>query len=74
MAWNNDPAVRALGVFCNEHGLAIGILFGLKDDGHTVEVITYGKTAELCRVAKGMGDQVWDLIEEGAISPESSGD
>ena len=72
MAWNSDPMVRELGAYCDKHGIAMGVLFGLEDNGDKVRIVTYGQNAKLCKVAKHMGDQTWKLIQAGEITPESS--
>lgn len=69
MAWNSNPQVRDLGAYCDKYNFPIGVFFGLKRNGKTIEVVTYGKSRELCTIAKKLGDQTWDAIESGIISP-----
>ena len=69
MPWNSDPMVRDLAGFCSLHGFPLGVFVGLSHTGERVQVVTYGRTARLCNVAKGMGDQTLELIQAGKIAP-----
>lgn len=66
MAWNSDPKVRDLGAYADKHDFPEAILIGLRR-GKNFEVITYGKTAQLCKEAKKVGDQIFDRISTGEI-------
>lgn len=62
MAWNDDPAVRDLAAYAKSRGCIMGVFYGVKSDGETFTVATYGKTVKLCKAAKIAGDQLFEMV------------
>ncbi len=54
---------------CEKYNAPIVIVFSLLDKGDTVNVMTYGATKALCRVAADLGKQITDKVMSLEISP-----
>ena len=68
MAWNSDPVIRDLGKYAGRHKFKQAVVVGIKDNGK-FEVVSYGKTAALCKKAKFLSDQIYNNILGGEITP-----
>lgn len=69
MAWNSEPTVRDLGKYADKHNFKQAVVVGIKDG--KFQVVSYGKTAELCGKAKYLADQIYTEIEAGNISVDA---
>jgi hypothetical protein len=69
MAWNSDPVVRDLGKYANKHNFKQAIVVGIKKGGK-FQVVSYGKTSELCGKAKIAADSIFNNITNGDIEIE----
>jgi len=65
MTWRDDPRIRQLEPYAEQHGYATIVLFAIHDNGTEYTVTTYGKTAKLCKAAKQAGDAIHELIQSG---------
>ena len=78
MPWNDDPALRDLAAYADKHNLPIVILIGVKQDGGTYQLTSYGRTPALCKAAQALADDIrlkWIECEDqtdGIKAPENS--
>jgi len=54
MAWNDNPFVRDLAKYGEDHGFIQCVIVGIKADG-SFAVATWGKTKQLCEYTKALG-------------------
>lgn len=66
MAWNNDPKVRELKPYADRHGFKAVIALCIGEGGK-FEVISYGKTAKLCKAAGKVCDRLYNEVSTGEI-------
>ena len=62
MAWNPLPEVavaRDTAKKLNKNNI---VIIAFNEDDNTYQVITYGKTKQLCALTKKMGDLAWKTI------------
>lgn len=66
MGWQDNPKIRDLEPYAKKHGFMKVILVGIRNDGQ-FEVISYGRTAQLCKEAESANQQIYNRIMEGDV-------
>lgn len=62
MAWNPNPKVAAARDIGTRFGKEQVIVLMLDMKSNTLEMATYGKTRELCAMAKRLGDKAYEAV------------
>ena len=66
MAWNSEPTVRDLKPYADKHGFKAVIALCIREGGEFA-VISYGKTAKLCKAAGKICDRLYNEVSAGEI-------
>lgn len=62
MAWNPSPTVAAARDFGDRFEKQQVIIISVDVDNYTLQMVSYGKTKQLCADAKRIGDVAYDAI------------
>lgn len=54
---------------CETYKAPVVIVFTILDNGDTLNVMTYGASKALCKVAADLGNQITDKVLNGIITP-----
>ncbi len=65
MAWSDNPKIRDLEPYAQNHDYMYVVLFGVRIGGEVFDVTTYGRTPKLCKAAAVAGDELAHLVKSG---------
>lgn len=68
MAWNPDPEVAALRDYAAKFDRPVVVAFSIHPSGDQFQMVTYGKTKLLCKLAASFGDEISKRIADGTIA------
>ncbi len=67
MSWKDNPKIRDLEPYATVHNYDMVVVLGIKPDGETYEIVTYGKTKSLCKQADGIGARLNRAVQAGMV-------
>lgn len=68
MAWNPDPEVAALRDYAAKFNRPVVVTFSIHAGGERFQMVTFGATKKLCKLAASFGDQIAKAVSSGDIA------